>query len=256
MSDAHARFEAFKKYHETKDLVEDLIADFYRSFLNDQGTAIDCGSNKGAHAIPLARCCREVLAIDANREMCDFLSDQLRGLGLTNCKVFHAALQDKRSVREVTFYLSDNYHGRSSLTRLWDVIDKKVKYHPVACPAQTLDELAEIHALQRVDFIKLDLEGGEYKALLGGHSLLQRDMPVLVMENSIYAASQGGFAPQDPYSYLESLGYVLVAPNTDFVTKANLFPFWYLFALPRSKLDTYRSKLAEKYERICAAHGI
>ena len=255
--DAAVLFDQFKKYHESEDLVEEVIQRFYSSFLSpDKSHAIDCGCHKGYHTEPLSRVCKTVVGIDANSEMCDFLISQLKQQNVVNCKIVHAAVQNDPQLKSVTFYISDNFLGRSSLTRLWDVIDKSVSYRPITAPATTIDQLMITFQLDKVDFIKLDLEGGEYMALKGAEILLRRDQPALVMENSVHAADQGGFLKTDPFDYLTGLGYVLMSPNGNIVTRDNLFPFFYLFAVPAVRFDELRGHLIKAYLEICKSHNL
>jgi hypothetical protein len=48
-------------------------------------------------------------------------------------------------------------------------------------PLRTIDSLVETLALSRVDFIKLDIEGAEKKALAGGRQTLNRFHPRLAI---------------------------------------------------------------------------
>lgn len=250
-------FARFKKYHDQEDLVEEVMKIFYSSFLlSAESTAIDCGCHKGFHTEPLSRCCKQVIAVDANKDMCDFMEDMISKHGIKNCKIVHSALQDDKDVQQVTFYVSDNYLGRSSLTRLWDAIDKEVSYRPVVSPATTIDQLVSAYNIDHVDFIKLDLEGGEYKALKGADSLLRRDTPVIVMENSVHAATQGRFADTDTFDFLSAQGYTLVTPNSTPVSRDHPFPFWYLFGIPSNRFEEISGYLLKAYMQICSDRNL
>jgi FkbM family methyltransferase len=52
----------------------------------------------------------------------------------------------------------------------------------VRVPVQSLDAHVERTAVGRVDLIKMDIEGGEWDALLGAARLFARDRPVLQCE--------------------------------------------------------------------------
>ena len=218
--------------------------------------AIDGGCHKGMHTGPLARCCKRVIAVDANPDMCAYLAEQNRKTGVNNCEIVQAALQDDENADSVTFYISDNFLGRSSLTRLWDSIDKEVVYRPVTAPATTIDKLVRERGIDRVDFIKLDLEGGEYRALRGAANVLRRDALIFVMENSVHAAKQGGFLETDPFDYLSGLGYALLAPNGSRVARDRPFPFWYLFGIPLARLDELKARLQDAYAGICRSRNL
>ena len=251
------KFAAFKRFHDKEDIVEEVIREFYTSFLSkNTSIAIDGGSHKGFHTLPLTQCCKHVVGIDANADMCAALQSQLHTAKISNCSIFHAALQDDENLSNVTFYVSEKFLGRSSLTRLWNAIDSNVTYHPVTVPATTLDRLSDQLQLDSVDFIKLDLEGGEYRALLGARRILARHRPLLVMENSIHAAKQGGFAETDPFDFLTREGYILVAPDGSTVRRDRLFPFWYVFGIPSEKLSRYGAAVSDAYRKVCEQYCV
>jgi len=255
--DEAQKFTEFKKYHEKENLVEEVIREFYQSFLSRlDSTAIDCGSHNGFHTLPLAHCCRKVIGIDANGDFCSKLLEKIQSASLVNCKIIHAAVQDDEQLECITLYVSDNYLGRSSLTKLWNAIDESVAYRPVTAPATTLDRIVESLDVEKVEFIKLELEGGEYRALRGAQKLLERDMPVLVMENSMHAARQGKFLETAPFDFLVGMGYVLLRPDGCIVTRDDLYPFWYLFGVPVVELDIYKPLLCNAYSKNCISRNL
>jgi hypothetical protein len=63
----------------------------------------------------------------------------------------------------------------------------------------------------RVAFIKLDLEGGEYDALIGAQAVIDRDRPVVASENGYeWSASQFGYNALDLLSFFASRDYRVV----------------------------------------------
>ena len=49
-------------------------------------------------------------------------------------------------------------------------------------PCRTLDEIVESHGLERVDLMKIDVEGFEYQAFLGAREMLKTHRPRIIME--------------------------------------------------------------------------
>jgi FkbM family methyltransferase len=64
-------------------------------------------------------------------------------------------------------------------------------------PVQTLDDLVAQLALERIDLIKLDVEGSELEVLKGGHSAIRRFDPTVFMEfNSFTLSVFGDISPK------------------------------------------------------------
>lgn len=59
-----------------------------------------------------------------------------------------------------------------------------------------------------VGFIKLDIEGAEFRALLGAKNTLALDRPFVVFENSLMSAAQSfNYTPDEFFSFFGNLGY-------------------------------------------------
>ena len=67
------------------------------------------------------------------------------------------------------------------------------------------DEIAE-----SVTLIKLDIEGAEYNALLGGARILEHSKPIIVFENGRgVAAERFGYSKEDFFNLFKRFGYFL-----------------------------------------------
>jgi FkbM family methyltransferase len=73
------------------------------------------------------------------------------------------------------------------------------------CRVRTLDEYAL--ALDRVDFLKCDVEGAELEVIRGGHSTLVRHMPLLWLESNPEWTKAFGYTPADLLAELRAVGY-------------------------------------------------
>ena len=85
----------------------------------------------------------------------------------------------------------------------------------------TLDDFVELKQLDRIDLIKIDVEGYEYEVLRGAIALLRRFRPTLVFEldDSLLANFQA--TPRDVLSQLEELGYGLTDISTGEVVSSD-----------------------------------
>jgi FkbM family methyltransferase len=73
--------------------------------------------------------------------------------------------------------------------------------------AITLDEHARKNALERLDMIKIDIEGAEVAALRGAGETIRRFMPAIAVEYNVEAAHRAGVSVEELDGLLDSYGY-------------------------------------------------
>ncbi|MCS6981548.1 MAG: FkbM family methyltransferase [Flavobacteriales bacterium] len=76
-------------------------------------------------------------------------------------------------------------------------------------PSITLDSWAEKHNFSRVDFIKIDTDGHEWRVLQGARKLIQSFKPVVIFEVGQYVMEEHGIGFDHYLKYFESQGYTL-----------------------------------------------
>lgn len=95
-----------------------------------------------------------------------------------------------------------------------DLRDSGVEVQPT--PVVTLDEYCERLGLDRIDFIRMDIEGAELKALAGALGVIERDRPHVLIEihPPMLQARFGGSA-EEVVELFRSRGYRMFALNGD-----------------------------------------
>lgn len=78
---------------------------------------------------------------------------------------------------------------------------------PQTVALTTLDAVVRERGIQRVDFIKADIEGWELHALRGGEETLRRFNPVLYFEVNEAQLRRAGDSAEGMFSWLEARGY-------------------------------------------------
>ncbi len=157
-----------------------------------------------------------------------------------NIRLFNCALSDWEG--EATFTTVNNLPGWSSLVP-YEKYPKKItlRQHPVK--VRRLDQIVDEN--RYVKFIKLDIEGGEYHALLGAEGLVSRHRPVLVFENGWFEAANRfsyllkdflDFFIQNKYELIDILGEPFC--HEYFVTQHHVNNF---VAIPEELVDKYRN---------------
>lgn len=106
--------------------------------------------------------------------------------------------------QEQLFYNEDpNYLGNGSL------------YEKQGTPVEilTLDDWVVQEKLEKVDVLKIDVEGMEYDVLLGGKKVLETYHPIIYFETLPIFYDTTIHNIKTIYQFLDSLGYKLVRPN-------------------------------------------
>jgi len=150
--------------------------------LNNLGTGkvfVDIGANMGYFTIMaglLVGGNGKVIAFEANQDHYRLLKDNVALNYLSdNTLVFHAAIYSEAS--KLTFYASERFKGNSSI---FPHDEHYKKYYDVdtfntyEVDAVALNDV--LIDLPFVDIVKMDIEGGEYRAFLGMNKLFEKKM--------------------------------------------------------------------------------
>ena len=86
-------------------------------------------------------------------------------------------------------------------------INRAGSYHHQEVPVTTIDLFVADEGLQRLDFIKMDVEGLEMRILKGGAQTIARHRPVMLVELVDQQLSQAGDSLEAAWELLESWRY-------------------------------------------------
>jgi FkbM family methyltransferase len=169
------------------DTVLQLLGTRRQSF-GDGVVAIDCGANIGIHTVEWARYMYgwgEVIAFEAQERVYYALAGNI---ALNNC--FNATAHLKAVGKEVADidipqpdYFKPSSFGSLEIKKSDsnEFIGQKIDYAAEKCrsvPLITIDSLS----LERLDLIKIDIEGMEIDALEGAKKSIEKFLPILSIE--------------------------------------------------------------------------
>ena len=110
--------------------------------------------------------------------------------------IYPYALSDEKG--STTFNLVKNAPAYSGLKqRHYDIENPDIEV--INVEKETLDDLL---GDTRIDFIKIDVEGGEFGVLKGGKALLRKNLPTILFECGKGASDYYGTQPADIFHYL------------------------------------------------------
>ena len=118
--------------------------------------------------------------------------------------MFEVALADRAG--EATFYINTKLSGFSGLQRHGD----EGEHQALTVRTARLDECL---ADRRVDFIKLDVEGGELGVLRGANGVLERWKPRILFECTKSSLAAHGVEAADMFGWLAAQGYAIWTPS-------------------------------------------
>lgn len=180
--------------HKRLDIAAGEIARWAK-YIPFGGTVIDAGASLGDHCCTYAQLVGpmgNVFAFEPNRLAFKCLT--LNFEGWHTVRTINAALSDEISTGK--FYPAENA-GASYVTDEADITG--------TLKMVMLD--AYLPAFQRCDFIHLDVEGFERRALLGARALLQKFHPAIVLEINHGCLARYGLVEADVLATLTELGY-------------------------------------------------
>jgi FkbM family methyltransferase len=137
----------------------------------------------------------------------------IKNVSLNNFKnvhVFKYGLSDKKET--VKLYVVDpNNRGMNRI--LQQANDETESYTVIE--TVTLDGLVKENKIDRVDVMKLDIEGYEMHALRGASELLKKMKPLLFVEVGYAKLLKNNSSPNELMKFLEDLGYKMKNASTD-----------------------------------------
>lgn len=160
--------------------------------------AIDGGAHVGSWTKALAERFAHVHSYDLNPENFECLERNIQEWGLTNVTYNNIGLGDKPA--KVGMVPDEKYGMKNT-----GGMHVKGKGN---LPVDTLDNL--LPDLDALDFVKLDIEGYEERALRGAATLIEKFSPVIQIEHKTRINSRYGGNSMGDLNYLVSIGYRMV----------------------------------------------
>jgi FkbM family methyltransferase len=176
-----------------------LTEQVIKKVCNKDSVCVDAGANKGRILSMFIKHCPQNLHY-AFEPIPNLYFALVRKYGSAS-KVFKVALSDKRGSSTFSYVVDDPAY--SSLKQRNFHEHKTIQHFEV--DTDCLDNL--IPEIVSVDLIKLDIEGGEYEALLGSLKTIERCKPVVLFEFGKGGADAFGVTPKMMYDLFISRGY-------------------------------------------------
>ncbi len=165
---------------------------------------VDVGANEGLYTLFAAKRAATVLAIEPSSREFDRLRANLELNSFTNVRARKLALSNHsgEGVLHVSGYEHEGQNTFGEFSYL-GVESSEVEKVPLV----RLDDLLNEEGLQKVDIIKLDIEGAEFLALDGARNTLTTSRPLLLLEIFDSALRRQGSSAAEVVALLKSFDY-------------------------------------------------
>jgi FkbM family methyltransferase len=214
----------FIRYPDDTRTPHDLVArefertefEAIRRLVRSGSVVLDVGANVGIFSVWLRRCAGPDSTVHAFEPVPTThrrLRETLALNGLDDLRTHPLAITNVDG--PVTMHVFDDAHSAwSSLGT--PSFDGVVATATLEVEGRTLDTFAVQHAIERIDFLKIDVEGFELHALQGAARLLGAGaIDVLSFEVSAIALAASGVRPREVFALLADAGYRAYEPTPD-----------------------------------------
>lgn len=173
---AHIFKAAVKQHH-------GWMKPLFTPFVEAESVVFDIGGHSGQYAKLLARIAKRgrVYSFEPSSYACSILRFAVRVNGLTNIVVVPKGLGDKPSSLTLNTPLKPKGTFRFGLAHMSEFRESG-PVHREEVALTTIDHFAADEGLQRLDFIKIDVEGWEMRILEGGATTIGYFRPVMLIE--------------------------------------------------------------------------
>lgn len=175
--------------------------DFIKSLRPHFNIIIDGGTHVGMNTIQYAKIADKVYSIEASPETYKLLQLNVELYNITNAVLYNFPISNIDG-ETVNFKHFDGDEGNNRIVREF----KGDRGIPFILKTRTLDSILQSEK-DKIDVIKLDIEGYEMKALLGAENTLNNHKPILQIEIFDNILKRNGHSAQQLYDYLYDLGY-------------------------------------------------
>lgn len=192
---------------------EPELGEVYRALLKPGMRCVEIGAHVGYFTLLAAGLVGgegKVYAFEPNLSTFDFL---IRNIRLNNvgyvCEAFSVGISDQEG--EAIFHAFERNQGSSSLSALPKQILNELLETPkeINVHLQTLDSIKPLQK-ERIDFVKIDAEGAEFKILKGGNHFFKNCLSpnaVVAMEVNPPALQGADSSVQELYELIREYGF-------------------------------------------------
>jgi FkbM family methyltransferase len=185
-------------FHEFREFV------FLHRFLKPDMVFVDVGANMGEYTLFAAKRLikGKVLSFEPLPSIRDVFIENIKLNGFKNIEVYPFGLSAQEEILEIHEF-EDVHEGLATLYP-----GNRRSKASVKVQLKKFDDIARQAGLSRIDFIKVDIEGGELKAIRGCAGVVEQYRPVFMIEINAETYQTAGYAPADVMDVFSRWNYL------------------------------------------------
>jgi FkbM family methyltransferase len=199
-------------------IYDPYIGSRLKDHIKSDGVVLDIGANVGGLSLPFAKMyvpLGKVYSFEPDLEVISQLKKNIEINHLKNITVVPKALQENASIQEIEFTqrrqkdeAGRTNKGLSTIEEIDHDYRKLFTLKKQIVKCTTIDQFVEVNQIEKIEFIKIDVEGSEIKVLNGGINTIQRDLPIIVYEfSSIYDKIFNFPNTKKTFQFMKDKGY-------------------------------------------------
>lgn len=185
------------------DMYEKEDSKMLFNLVKDGDIIFDIGANIGWYSTHLAKKLPNsiIYSFEPIPETYSALTKNIELNGLKNIYLNNLALSSK--IDKIKFYYSPFVNGASSMVNITENENMK----EVECFTNTIDNFIFENKVTKINFIKCDVEGGEFLVFKGGYDTIKKFKPIIFTEMLRKWSAKFGYHPNDIIKYFKELDY-------------------------------------------------
>lgn len=194
----------FMVYDEAEEM------DMILKLLKPGDVVFDIGANVGWYTINILLKCKgtSVYSFEPIESSYQYLKKNLTLNNLNTDKAYNIGFSDEN--KKVKFYFDIKFSMASSMANLREEEDTVL----VDCEVKKLDDfVSTMLSLERLDFIKCDVEGAELFVFKGAIETIKKYKPIIFSEMLRKWTAKFNYHPNQIIHFLKDLGYICFIPH-------------------------------------------
>ena len=168
------------------------------SHLREGMTVMDVGANLGLYSLLASRAVGpsgKVYAFEPVPEIFARLKEHIALNNAANVIPVPIALSNEKGVAKMSVRGSGSSFFRHLSNEFVEV------------QVERLDDFVEREGIERVDAIKIDVEGAELKVIRGADKTIRHNKPILMVEFNLFTLQAAGVTPEELFETIVNYGY-------------------------------------------------